>query len=42
MPGPLNMSEKTRMWLRRWLPVILFALFGVLTLAQVWLSAHPG
>lgn len=36
------MKESTRVWLRRWLPVMLFLLFGTLTLAQVWLSAHPG
>lgn len=36
------MNDKTRVWLRRWLPVLMFLLLGGLTLAQAWLSVHPG
>lgn len=36
------MNDRTRTWIRRWLPVITFLLMGALTLAQWWLSTHPG
>lgn len=36
------MNDKTRRWLRRWLPLLLFVVIGLLTLAQAWLSVHPG
>ncbi|CAM3495716.1 hypothetical protein DESA109040_14555 [Deinococcus saxicola] len=35
------MKESTRTWLRRWMPVMMFVIFGLLMLAQVWLSMNP-
>lgn len=36
------MNDKTRAWLRRWLPLIMFLFLGALSLAQWWFSTHPG
>lgn len=36
------MNDHTKVWLRKWLPVIMFVFFGLLTLAQLWLATNPG
>lgn len=37
-----GVNDRTKTWLRKWLPVIMFLFFGLITLAQLWLSLNPG